>query len=301
MLDEGELKSEGLMPPPNEIIAVVFDFDDTLVPDSTTLFLASRNIDTTDFWQTQAKALIDEGFEPTLAYLQLMLERVGTEKALGCLKRSDLHKFGGTLDDKFYQGLPQMFKDLRNVVRKLKNIEIEFYIISSGLLDIIRGSKIVRDNFKAVYACEFQENGVGHLARIKRCISFTEKTRYLFEINKGLPIDGTHRNPHLVNRDIPEANRRVHFCNLIYVGDGLTDIPCFSLVKKSGGTTFGVFHPESEQSAKRALLEFLRTDRVVSCHAPKYRKSDELGSLLRTAVIQICQTIDLKRQGALGS
>jgi phosphoglycolate phosphatase-like HAD superfamily hydrolase len=283
----------------HETIAVVFDFDDTLVPDSTTLFLASKRVDAKDFWEREAKALIDEGFDPTLAYLQLMLERIGKQKQLGLLKRRDLHKFGATLDKQFYQGLPQLFKDLRRLVAKFPNIGIEFYIISSGLLDIIRGSNLVQKHFKAVYACEFQEGVNGCLSRIKRCISFTEKTRYLFEINKGLPVDGTHQNPHLVNKDIPELQRRIQFRNMIYVGDGLTDIPCFSLIKKNGGTTFGVFHPKSEKSAKRALLEFLKTDRVVSCHAPKYRKSDELGSLLRTAVIQRCQAIDLQRQGAV--
>jgi hypothetical protein len=114
-----------------------------------------------------------------------------------------------------------------------------------------------------------------------------------------LPIDGTHRNPLLVNKDVPESHRRVPFRNIIYIGDGLTDIPCFSLVKKNGGTTFGVFQPEQEHSVKRALLEFLKTDRVVSCHAPRYRKSDELGSLLRAAVLQRCQAIEFERQGAV--
>ena len=282
-----------------ETLAVVFDFDDTLVPDSTSLFLESKGMNVKNFWEREAKSLVEDGFDPTLTYLQLVLERVGKQKQLGLLKRRDLQKFGATLDKHFYQGLPQLFRDLNRLVAQFPNIGIEFYIISSGLLDIIRGSKLVQDHFKAVYACEFQEGQNGCLSRIKRCISFTEKTRYLFEINKGLPVDGTHRNPHLVNKDVPESQRRIPFRNMIYVGDGLTDIPCFSLIKKNGGTTFGVFHPKSAQSAKRALLEFLKTDRVVSCHAPKYRKSDELGSLLRTAVLQRCQAIDLERQGAV--
>jgi hypothetical protein len=97
--------------------------------------------------------------------------------------------------------------------------------------------------------------------------------------------------------------RQKHFGNttqskMIYAGDGMTDIPCFSLIKKNGGTVFGVFNPKQEQSAKRAFLEFLITDRVVSCHAPKYRKSDELGSLPGAAVLQRRQAVDLERQGA---
>jgi phosphoserine phosphatase len=287
------------MSTPHETLAVVFDFDDTLVPDSTTLFLESKGIDAKKFWSHDAKALVEAGFDPTLAYLQLMMERIGNGKQLGLMTRRELHKFGKSLDKRFYKGLPGLFKELKRTVAQLQNIEIEFYIISSGLLDIIRGSKIVQDHFKAVYACEFQEDASGTLSRIKRCVTFTEKTRYLFEINKGLPVDDTHQNPYLVNKDVPESQRRIPFRHMIYVGDGITDIPCFSLVKKCGGTAFGVFHPNQEQSAKRAFLEFLKTDRVMSCHAPKYRKGDELGSLLRTVVLQICQNIDLARQGAV--
>src|SRR5579864_5135038 len=137
------------MSTPHETLAVIFDFDDTLVPDSTTLFLESKGIDPRKFWGEEAKGLVEKGFDPTLAYLQLMLDRVGDGRSLGLLKRRELHDFGKTLDERFYKGLPALFKELRATVAKLPDIEIEFYIISSGLLDVIRGSKIVRDNFKA--------------------------------------------------------------------------------------------------------------------------------------------------------
>ncbi len=133
---------------------------------------------------------------------------------------------------------------------------------------------------------------------MKRCVTFTEKTRFLFEINKGLDPRKTHRNPFLVNRDIPTEKRRVPFKNMIYIGDGLTDIPCFSLVKKQGGTAFGVFNPGEKKSAKRALLEFLKPDRVISMHAPRYRAKDELGSLLRAAVATRCSKISLEHREA---
>jgi predicted HAD superfamily phosphohydrolase len=105
-------------------------------------------------------------------------------------------------------------------------------------------------------------------------------------------------NQNIVNKDVPTKNRRVPFKNMIYVGDGLTDIPCFSLVKKMGGIAFGVFNPQEQKSAKRALLEFLNTDRVVSMHAPKYRKTDELGSLLRAATTNVANKIKLESQEA---
>ncbi len=285
-----------------EILAVVFDFDDTLVPDSTTKLLASYGVDTHQFWRVEATRRIQEGFDPTLAWLQMLLERVGPRKPLGRLSNQDLRSFGQTLDGDFYPGIPGLFTELRRIVAGFQDIDIEFYIISSGLREIICGSRVVGRYFKAVYGSEFAEDqSQGCVRSLKRCMTFTEKTRYLFEINKGLNQDQSKGNPYLVNRDIPDPKRRVPFPNMIYVGDGLTDIPCFSLVKKNGGTPFGVFFPSEERSTKRAFLDFLKTERVVSCHAPKYRKGDELGSLLRTAVLTRCHQIDLDRHAPAAS
>lgn len=83
---------------------------------------------------------------------------------------------------------------------------------------------------------------------------------------------------------------------MIYVGDGLTDIPCFSLLKASGGLGFGVFDPKQEKKAKTALEEFLQTDRVISMHAPNYQKESDLGAILRAAVANRCSAIQLQRE-----
>ena len=87
-----------------------------------------------------------------------------------------------------------------------------------------------------------------------------------------------------MNKEVKREDRRGPFENIVYVGDGLTDMPCFSLLKASGGTPFGVFHSGREESAKRAFLEFLLPERVVGMHAAKYGPTDELGALIRTAV-----------------
>lgn len=283
----------------HKVLAVVFDFDDTLLPDSTTALLRSAGIDTTEFWNIKAPRLLDEGFDFTLAYLHLLLELVGKNKPLGVLSNKALGNFGASLDKAFYMGIPRLFNDLRKAVSAVKGIDIEFYVISSGLAAIIKGSKVIQDNFTGVYGCEFSEAPeTGCIRYLKRCVTFTEKTRFLFEINKGITPAMTAKNPMAVNKDRKDGERRIPFKNMIYVGDGLTDIPCFSLVSKNGGTAFGIFHPDKQKSAKRAFLEFLKTGRVVSCHAPKYRPTDELGSLLRAAVTTRCNAIDIERQAA---
>lgn len=279
-------------------IAVIFDFDDTLVPDSTTKLLKRAGIDPDKFWKKDVKSLVASGFDTTLAYLKLLIDNIGDGKPLGTLTNKGLREFGATLNKDFYPGLPGLFRDLKKIGDSF-DVSIEFYIISGGLQEVIEGTKIVQTHFKGVYGCQLAEDRqTGLLSYIKRCVTFTEKTRYLFEINKGLRPEQTRKNPYLVNNDVPDQKRRIPFNNMIYVGDGLTDIPCFSFLKKAKGTGFGVFDPGEESSAKRALLDFLKTDRVISMHAAKYRKTDELGSFLRAAVTIRCSQLRLQQEEA---
>jgi haloacid dehalogenase-like hydrolase len=284
-----------------EIVALVFDFDDTLLPDSTTMLLKSHGIDTDKFWGTHARELIQQGYDPPMAYLNLILANIGEGKPLGLLTNRKLFEFGATLDSSFHAGLPQFFDDVRNDVKtRFKDIEVEFYIVSAGLQPVMEGSAIVRENFRAVYGCQLDgDTEEGPLKYIKRCVTFTEKTRYLFEINKGIDPKESATHPLLVNKFISEEQRRIPFTNIIYVGDGLTDIPCFSLVKKFKGLAFGVFDPTKRDKTELALREFLQPNRVVSMHAPKYTPDSELGAMLRTAVANRCLDIQLQRKTAL--
>lgn len=114
------------------VLAVVFDFDDTLLPDSTTKLLTSRGIDTDEFWTKHVRRRLEQGFDPTLAYLGLILDYVGSDQPLGCLSNRDLRDFGATLDDDFFPGLPALFGDLRAVAAGYNDVSVEFHIISEG-------------------------------------------------------------------------------------------------------------------------------------------------------------------------
>lgn len=287
------------MPYAPAVLAVIFDFDDTLVPDSTTKLLTTHGIDPEKFWRTDAQKLVADGYDPPLAYLKLLLQMVGPGKPLADLTVDGLRTFGSTLDGDFYPGLPDLFGELQKTVHDYRDIAIEFYIVSGGLEAAIEGSKIVKDHFSGWYGCLLADDeATGRIGHIRRCITFTEKTRYLFEINKGIAKNDSAGNPYLVNKDLAAPDRRIPFRNMIYVGDGLTDIPCFSLVKKEHGVAFGVFQPGEESSAKKAFLEFLMPARVVGVHAPRYRADDELGALLRAAVAARCSQIVVERKGA---
>ena len=130
---------------------------------------------------------------------------------------------------------------------------------------------------------------------IKNVVSFTGKTKYLYTINKGIRDDA---GPYAVNEKRELEDRRIPFTNMIYIGDGLTDVPCFSLLQHFGGTAFGVFDPTKAETPKKAWEQLVVPKRVTSMNAPKYRKGDELGALLRAAVKELCLRMDKRTRAA---
>lgn len=281
------------------VIAMMFDFDDTLLPDSTSALLQEYGLDPTEFWNVRAKGLVDQGYDPPLAYLNLLLQDVGIGKPLGELTNDKLRAFGTSLDDRWFSGLPQFFDDLRSQVAQYRDVSIEFYIISGGLQPVIEGSSHVQKHFSGVYGCQLGEDAqTGWVSTIKRCVTFTEKTRFVFEINKGIAPADAATQPHLVNQSVAAVERRVPFRRMIYVGDGYTDIPCFSLIEKEGGYSFAVFE-SGKTSAKQAFQRFLQTRRVRSMHHPEYGQDAELGSILRAVVESMCADIVVRSGQAL--
>ena len=281
------------------VLAVIFDFDDTLLTDSTSALLRQHGLDPEDFWSRRTKQLVDQGYDPPLAYLNLLLKEVGEGRPLGHLTNEALRQFGESLDGSWFPGLPQMFDDLRGIAAEHRDVSVEFYIISGGLQAIIEGSQHVKRYFTGVYGCQLGEDPEsGVVSNIKRCVTFTEKTRFLFEINKGVAPKDSATQPHLVNQNVPEDQRPVPFRNMIYVGDGLTDVPCFSLIEKGEGVAFGVFQ-SGKESAKQAFQRFLETKRVRSMHHPEYGEDAELGSLLRAAVATACSNIMIRSARAI--
>lgn len=281
---------------PQNVIAVIFDFDDTLTDESTTKLLVAHGIDAAHFWGVRQPELIDAGWDPALAYLKLILDETGDGKPFGRLTNEALKAFGKGLQ--FYQGIPQLFDDLQALARSHTNSNpiVEFYVISSGLEDIIKGTSIAA-HFKAIWGCTFSEEN-GRISSVKNAISFTEKTKFIYAINKGLTDVRT--KPYGVNEFVSEEDRRIPFQNMIYIGDGLTDVPCFSLLERFGGTAFGVFDPRRSDSPKKAWEKLVTPRRVKTMNSPRYGEHDDLGALLRAAVSKVCLNIETKMQGPLG-
>jgi phosphoserine phosphatase len=278
------------MSAPQNIIAVIMDFDDTLTDDSTTQLLLHYGIDAQTFWK-ECGEMASSGWDPTLAYTKRLLDHVGPDRPLGKLSNADLRRFGAKL--RFYPGIPQLFKDLQAIARQhpLTNPAIEFYIISGGLEEVIRGSGIAK-HIKGICGCRFAEED-GLIRSLQNAVSFTDKTRYVFEINKGLEVPCRER-PYAVNEYVAEDARRIPLRNMIYIGDGLTDVPCFSLIRKNGGQAFGVFEPRREGSPKKAWEKLAAPQRVSTLNAPRFRKTDELGAILRATVKSLFVQMDAR-------
>jgi phosphoserine phosphatase len=280
----------------HNIIAVIFDFDDTLTDDSTTKLLESKGIDTNKFWREDTTALTRDGWDPALAYLQLLLRHTGDGQPLGKLTNQDLRSFGATLE--FYPGIPQVFEELTRQVQEheASRPSIEFFIVSGGLEEVMKGTTIARF-FKGIYGSRFAEEG-GRIAHVMNSVTFTEKTKYIFAINKG--VDQLIRaEPFVVNKKVDANDRRIPIENMIYIGDGLTDVPCFSVMAQFKGQAFGVFNPERDGSPKKAWEQLVAPRRVATMNSPRYGSRDDLGAILRAAVRQICLRLDTRARAPL--
>jgi len=279
-------------------IGLVFDFDDTLAPDSTTYLLEREGVDAERFWSEEFQSRVQAGYDPTVAYLSVLLDKVGESEPLGELTIPDLESLGDELNDELYPGLPDIFNDVEDIVNDYEDVAIDYYIISEGLKPVIQGTDIA-DRCEAIYASEVDVDANDVLERIQRPISFTDKTRYLYEINKGISPETAQENPYAVNEEIDPENRAVPFENMIYIGDGITDIPCFSLVNDRGGRVFGVTSADERSAKQQAIIDIGSPIRAGNLNVPEYGEDGRLGSLLRLTIEGLCTDRTIEELEAL--
>jgi len=262
-------------------IAVIFDFDDTLCPDSTTGFLKWCGIDSQKFWN-QSDSLIKEGFDPVLAYMTLMIKKAGTKKFKQSFTKDSFIEYAKTI--KFFPGVKTFFNRLKkDIHERHNNIELKFYLISSGLKDIV-GNSAIASQFEAVFASDFHYcQSSGKIKYTKRAVSFTDKTRFLFAISKGISSYDCYYNPFKVNLKTAQEYISIPFKNMIYIGDGYSDIPCFALLKHYKGYGIGVYKKNKISTAKE-----LQVDQRVSFIADvDYSLSGKLYNMIKKNINDI--------------
>ena len=269
-------------------IAVIFDFDDTLAPDSTSSFLAKHGVDVKSFWKT-VDAMFPQGWDPVPAYLFQMVQE-SQRRGKKCFTRADFEAHGRSL--KPFSGATSIFNRIRNHVSTIcPDATVGFYLVSSGILPTLRSSGLARQ-FTDIWACDFHCGPDGGIVFPKNVVSFTDKTRYLFHISKGITGPEMRNKPFEVNRKHTPEQLRVPFSNMVYVGDGYTDIPCFSLLKNNGGTAIGVYDRENRDKWGRAW-GFAEDGRVSNLVPADYGKKSALSDSLLMATEAIARRIKL--------
>ncbi len=261
--------------------AIMYDFDKTLCTRDMQeySFIPGLGISAKAFWDEAAK-LSDSGMDKILAYMYLMLKKA--READKPIKRENFVAMGKDID--FFAGVTGWF-DRITAYGAERNLSVEHYIISSGLKEIIEGSQI-RDKFRKIYACEFHydANGVADWPCVS--VNYTTKTQFLFRINKGV-LDFS--DDVALNRFVPDDERPVPFRNMVYIGDGMTDVPCMKIVKANGGRSIAVYR----KGQKKKVEDLLVHNRVDFVSPADYSEGGDLDSLVKKIIDNMTVTNDL--------
>jgi len=273
------------------IIAVIWDFDKTLIDGYMQQpIFDDYGVDAKKFWEEvnglPPKYLKEQGVKvnPDTIYLNQFINYTRSKIFVG-LNNQKLREYGARLN--FYPGIPDIFQKTKETVENNpkyhEDIKVEHYIISTGLTEIIKGSKVA-DYVEGIWGCEFieveDENGDKIIGEIGYTIDNTTKTRALFEINKGVGKE----NGVDVNTKLPDDCRRVQFINMIYIADGPSDIPAFSVINKNGGATFAVY-PVGDMKAMKQVEQMRKDGRVHMFAEADYSSN-------KTASMWLCNKVE---------
>jgi len=277
------------------VIAIICDCDGTLCPDTTDQLVRELGLDSDQFWRKDVAKLVEDGWDHTLAYLNKLLE-LTDGRLIDPLSRSKLQATGGSV--KFYAGALDFVERLRsrlaeNMEYQEAGIGIEWYVVSSGIEEVMKASDIA-GLATDIFGCAFEYDPAERVTTVKRSVTFTEKTKYVYAINKGISGGELHRRPYRVNDAMRTEDRRVPFEHMVYIGDGPSDIPCFSMIRKLGGKAIGVWPPEDTDLQRP--YELAEGDRLtVGPYTADYRDGSDLFKMLWRIVEGIADSILEKR------
>lgn len=275
--------------PQNNIIAICYDFDKTLSPrnmQEDTIFKEYK-IDADRFWREVSRVTKNEGYDGALCYLNKLIfdpayqKKPLTEKRLATLARKVRYCPG------VKSFFPRIHRFVENQARCAgQDVSLEHYIISSGLKTILDKMSI-RKYFKAIYACEYEYGKDKAPKGVKTIINDAMKTQCLFRISKGKL--GLHED---VNERVEKGAFRIPFSQMIFIGDGDSDVPSMTIVKKYGGQAVAVYPPG--RAAKKRSLKIFSTGRAGHVAAADYTEGSRLDQILKTIIKDIIRNIPEK-------
>ncbi len=261
------------------LIALMYDFDKTLCTKDMQEygFIPKMNMKPDQFWKEVDELTNSEHMDNILSYMYKMVDKAKEKKIH--IKREDFVNLGKDIE--YFDGVIDWFDRINKFGDEI-GVTIEHYIVSSGIKEIIEGTEIAK-YFKKIYACEFMYDYRDLIIWPKVAVNYTAKTQFLFRINKGILEIDTKSSKEL-NRFTKEEDRRIPFRNMIYIGDGLTDVPCMKLVKINGGNSIAVYNEQKSSLEANKLLEGERVDFVV---AANYIENSELDKIVKTCIRKI--------------
>ena len=238
------------------IVAICYDFDGTLSPlymQEYGFFWGLPKATRKEFWTKSNAAAKAEGADPILRYMKMMIDEARYYGGTCKITRQAFKEYGR--DIKYFKGVETWFKRIKDYAAS-KGVTVNHYIISSGLKEMVEGTSIGK-HFKQIYACSFlYENDAAIWP--SQVVNYTTKTQFLFRINKG---EEDISSSAIVNSHIDPKDRPVPFENMIYIGDGETDVPCMRVVKAQGGHSIAVYNPR-KPDGKSGAEKLFRDGRV---------------------------------------
>ena len=257
------------------IVAIMYDFDKTLCTKDMQnyRFIPSLGIEVGEFWDYTNYVQTTEKMDSVLAYMYAAV-KISKEKNIP-IKRSGLEENGKSIE--FFPGVVEWFKRI-NEFGKANNVEIEHYVISSGMKEIIDGT-IISSEFKNIFACEYLYDDEGNAVWPKTAVNYTNKTQFVYRINKGV-LDVSNDTD--LNRSMPDDSKRIPFENMIYIGDGLSDVPCMKMMKSYGGKAIAVYQQLDEK-----VKELLRKDRVDFIYPADYSENSGLDKTVKDIIVKM--------------
>jgi hypothetical protein len=267
--------------------AICYDFDGTLAPGNMQErdFIPSIGMTRKSFWNEVGSRCQHHNADNILVYMGLMLEKA--KAAHVPVRRRDFSDYGKSL--KLFKGVEDWFGRI-TTYGKLGGLRVSHHIISSGIREMILGTSI-KKHFKDIYASSYcyDHHGVAEWPAL--ALNYTTKTQYLFRINKGVHDVYDHDR---VNQYVPPDKRPVPFRNMVFIGDGETDIPCFRLVKEQGGHSIAVFRPHT-RAAKSRSTKIMSDGRVNFIAPADYSDGKPIDLLVKAIMEKVAATEHLRR------
>lgn len=264
------------------IAAIMYDFDKTLCTRDMQdyQFIPSLGMTSSQFWQEANIFGREKEMDSVLAYMYTMIREA---------KRKNVPVFRETLVNQgksveLFKGLDTWF-DRIDEFGKSQGVQVEHYVISSGLKEIIEGTSISR-KFKKIFACEFYyDDETKQAVWPITAVNYTNKTQFVYRINKGV-LDVS--NDEDLNRSMPDSVKRVPFTNMVYIGDGLSDVPCMKMMKSYGGQAIAVYQNDNPK-----VRELLKRGRVDYIFPTDYSENSSLEMTIKNIIrkIAVCDKL----------